>query len=69
MKNWEYKTVQYDLKGLLRKKLDTKRFDEVLNMAAKEGWELHKLFELSENTRSAPTLNLHLIFRRQQQHK
>jgi len=41
---WEYKTIKFELKGLLGGILKTEEFDYQLNRLGEQGWELVSCF-------------------------
>lgn len=45
---WEYKTLEFDSKGFVGGVLDITRFDESLNAAGRDGWELVSVFTTNQ---------------------
>ncbi|MCL6613719.1 MAG: DUF4177 domain-containing protein [Firmicutes bacterium] len=45
MERWEYKTLQFGVKGLMGGILDLERFDGELNRMGNDGWELVTCFD------------------------
>lgn len=62
MERWEYQTVKYTLGGFLTNKMDAKEFDDMLNRAGGEGWELVSCFDTSMY--QGETKNILAVFKR-----
>jgi hypothetical protein len=45
---WEYKTVELAAHGFLGGKLDRAKFEELLNSAGRDGWELVNAFDTNQ---------------------
>lgn len=45
MTYWEYRTEQFETKGLMGGKLEINAFQDKLNQLGKEGWELVSCFD------------------------
>lgn len=46
---WEYKTVQFETKGVTGGKLDINNFNSVLNDHGRNGWELVSCFDTNQS--------------------
>ena len=44
MERWEYKTIKFELKGIMGGILNTDDFDYELNIYGEQGWELISCF-------------------------
>ncbi|HHY83749.1 MAG TPA: DUF4177 domain-containing protein [Clostridiales bacterium] len=49
MKNWEYKTLQFETKGFTGGILDIDYFNEMLNRYGSDGWELVNCFDTNQS--------------------
>lgn len=64
---WEYKTVALAAHGFLGGKLDTGRFEQLLNQLGKEGWELVNVFDT--NQYQGATRDVIAVFKRERSAK
>ena len=60
---WEYRSIKFDLPGLMIPKFDAGRFDEQLRKLGLEGWELVNFIDL--NVGAGSSFALVAVFKRQ----
>lgn len=61
--SWEYKTIALAAHGFLGGKLDTVRFEQMLNQLGREGWELVNVFDT--NAYQGATRDVIAVFKRE----
>ncbi|MDR1068560.1 MAG: DUF4177 domain-containing protein [Clostridiales Family XIII bacterium] len=67
MKRYEYRTIQYKVKGNLSPKIEEDVITALLNENAQEGWELYNTVPICENY--GRTVCLQFILRREMKQK
>jgi len=65
MMTWEYKTIEFDTKGLAGGILDISAFNSTLNDCGREGWELVNCFDTNQSY--GASRKVIAVFKRQKQ--
>ncbi len=63
MPQWEYKTIQFETKGISGGLLDVKAFNSSLNDCGRDGWELINCFDTNHSY--GATRRVIAVFKRQ----
>lgn len=59
---WQYKTIELAAHGFLGGKLDTARFEQMLNQLGHDGWELVNVFDTNQH--NGATRNVVAVFKK-----